>query len=55
MNINNAYPSKYLKASDLDGRNVTVTIKSAELEEIGFDPRSGNSFSVLLAPIKQWC
>ena len=37
MNINEAFPSKYLKASDLDGKNVTVTIKSAELEEIGFD------------------
>ena len=37
MNISEAYPTKYLKASDLDGRNVTVTIKSAELEEIGFD------------------
>jgi hypothetical protein len=37
MNISEAYPSKYLKAADLNGKNVTVTIKSAELEEIGFD------------------
>jgi hypothetical protein len=37
MNISEAYPSKYLKAFDLNGRNITVTIKSAELEEIGFD------------------
>ena len=37
MNINEAYPSRYLKASDLNGKNVAVTIKSAELEEIGFD------------------
>jgi hypothetical protein len=37
MNINEAYPSKYLKAADLNGKNVTVTIKSAEVEEIGFD------------------
>jgi hypothetical protein len=33
VNINEAYPSRYLKASDLDGKNVTVSIKSAELEE----------------------
>ena len=36
MNINEAFPNRYLKASDLNGRNVTVTIKSAEFEEIGF-------------------
>ena len=30
-------PNRYLKASDLNGKNVTLTIKSAEREEIGFD------------------
>jgi hypothetical protein len=33
MKLSDAYPSRYLKADDLDGKNVTVTIKSAELEE----------------------
>ena len=30
MNINDAFPSKYLKASDLQGRAVSVVIKSIE-------------------------
>lgn len=37
MNINEAFPNRYLKAADLNGRDVTVTIKSVEREEIGFD------------------
>jgi hypothetical protein len=36
MHVSQAFPNRFLKASDLNG-NVTVTIKSAELEEIGFD------------------
>jgi len=35
MNINHAYPSKYLKAYDLQGRAVTVTIESVAVEELG--------------------
>lgn len=35
MNINTAYPSAYLKADDLNGRAVTVTIDRVEMEEIG--------------------
>lgn len=35
MNINTAYPSNYLKADDLNGKSVTVTIQKVELEEIG--------------------
>lgn len=34
MNISDAYPSKYLKASDLQGRNVTVKIGRVEQEAI---------------------
>lgn len=37
MNINQAFPSKYLKVDDLHGKNVTVTIKSVALEAIGQD------------------
>jgi hypothetical protein len=36
-NINDAFPSKYLKASDLDGENLTVTISHVTFEEVGKD------------------
>jgi len=35
MNINEAFPSDYLKADDLKGANVTVTIDTVSIEEIG--------------------
>lgn len=35
MNINEAFPSKYLKASDLKGAKVRVTISRVESEEVG--------------------
>ncbi len=35
MNVSDAFPSKYLKASDLNGRNVVVTISGARIEGIG--------------------
>jgi arabinogalactan endo-1,4-beta-galactosidase len=37
MNINEVFPSKYLKASDLQGRQVTVKIDRAEQELLGDD------------------
>jgi hypothetical protein len=37
MNIDTAFPSKYLKASDLNGRTVTVTIARVEMEKVGDD------------------
>lgn len=36
-NINEAFPSKYLKASDLQGRQVTVKMDRAQYENIGDD------------------
>jgi hypothetical protein len=33
--IDEAFPSAFLKAEDLQGRNVTVTIQSATIEQIG--------------------
>lgn len=36
-NINEAFPSNYLKAADLQGRQVTVTMDRAEYEKIGDD------------------
>lgn len=35
MKLSEAYPSAFLKADDLNGRAVTVTIESVKLEEIG--------------------
>lgn len=39
MHIDEAFPSKYLKASDLQGRNVTVKMGRAEVEKIGEDKK----------------
>ena len=35
MKMSAAFPSKYLKASDLQGRAVKLVIKGVELEEVG--------------------
>ena len=37
MNINNVFPSKYLKAADLQSREFTLRIASIRLEDIGDD------------------
>ena len=34
MNINSVFPSKYLKAADLQGRDVMVTIERVTLEDL---------------------
>jgi hypothetical protein len=35
MKISDAFPSKYLKAEDLEGKHVTVTIEKVNKEEVG--------------------
>lgn len=35
MNINQAFPSKYIKASDLRDQTVTVKIADVKIEEVG--------------------
>ena len=35
MNISQAFPSKYLKAADLQGRSFTLTISHVSLENVG--------------------
>lgn len=37
MNIGNAFPSKYLKASDLMNKQINVTIDRVEMEDFGDD------------------
>jgi hypothetical protein len=39
MHIDEAFPSKYLRASDLQGRNVTVKMGRVEQEKIGDDTK----------------
>ena len=39
MNINEAFPSAYIKAADLKGRNVLVKIDRVEQEMIGNDKK----------------
>jgi hypothetical protein len=38
-NINDVFPSKYLKAADLNGKTVTLTIKDVGVETIGDDDK----------------
>jgi hypothetical protein len=38
-NINDVFPSKYLKAADLNGKTVTLTIKDVSVETIGDDDK----------------
>lgn len=40
-NINDAFPSKYLSASDLGGRSATVIISNARIEQIGKGAEAG--------------
>ena len=37
MKLSTAFPSKYLKAVDLQGRRLKVTIDAADIEDIGGD------------------
>lgn len=39
MNINEAFPSNYLKATDLQGREVSVIISNVTMEKLGNDTR----------------
>jgi len=39
IDVNNVYPSKYLKASDLQGRTVKVEIANAAMEKMGNDTK----------------
>lgn len=39
MRISSAFPSDYLKASDLNGRQVTVTMAKVTVEKIGKDSK----------------
>lgn len=44
MKLSDAFPSNYLKSDDLNGRDVTVVIAGATMEQIGSDRRLVLSF-----------
>lgn len=50
MRMDTAFPSKYIKASDLQGRPVTVTMSHVEMEQVG---RTGDKQPVLYFTGKQ--
>ena len=37
MNLDDTFPSKYLKAEDLQGRDIRVKMKTVNVEELGQD------------------
>ena len=37
MKISEAYPSNYIKASDLQGKSIKMTIERVEMEDLGDD------------------
>ena len=39
MRVSDAFPSEFLKAADLQGRNITLLISHVEMTEIGRDNR----------------
>jgi len=39
MDINNVFPSKWLKAGDLQGRNIKVTMENILMEEVADDKK----------------
>ena len=39
MDMNNVFPSKFLKASDLQGHKVKLTIASVEMDKFGDDDK----------------
>lgn len=44
MNISGAFPSTYLKAADLQGRRVSVTMANVHMEDIGGEQKPILSF-----------
>jgi len=39
MNINEAFPSQWLSAADLQGREILTTMADVRMEEVGGDPK----------------
>ena len=48
MKTSEAYPSKYLSAEDLDGKDVTVTIAGVELVDLGQGSKKENKLCITM-------
>jgi len=53
MNISNAFPSKYLKAADLNGKSHDLTIREVKMEDVGGNNVEEESKPVLYFEGKQ--
>lgn len=53
MKLNEAYPSKYLTAEDLDGRDITVTIEDVTLENMGQGQKKENKLMITMVGKKK--
>lgn len=53
MNRNELFPSKYIKAADLGGKPLTVTIKSATIEALNNPNGGGQQDKLLLSFVNQ--
>lgn len=51
MNINEAFPSKFLKAADLQGRRITAKIADVALEKVGDDQKPVCHFEGRVKPL----
>lgn len=49
MKLSQAFPSNFLKAEDLGGKSVTLTIQSVEMEEIGQGREKENKLVIQFA------
>lgn len=53
MKTADAYPSKYLSAEDLNEKDITLTIRSVELEEIGQGAKAERKLVIEFAGAKK--
>ena len=53
MKASDAFPSDYLKASDLEGKSVTVTIASVEMVEFGKDREKESKLLIMFVGKKR--
>jgi hypothetical protein len=53
MKRDEVFPSKYLKAADLGGKRVTVTIKDAPLELLKNHPAKSTARSFCTSPARK--
>lgn len=53
MKLNDAYPSNFLTAEDLGGRDITITIQDIELEDLGQGAKKEKKLAITMAGKKK--